>query len=484
MDGKAGWVVRPPGSGLFRILANRDLSWFKVLGELIDNSFDAASTRVEIEMYPKQFAVSDDGNGCRDILLIVQPAQRDSHETTKLGRYGIGAKDALAWIASEDGVISIASTYRGNRYSTIVDLRDYALSGWQLREPGVEGTANIRGTRIEVRNPVHRAPDGERLQELKDRISFFYSPAMQAGKQILIRTGASKKPITLTAFQYPEFDEVIDEILDVNGKKAHIRIGITKEGAQNPYPGIAYQHEWRVIKRSLNGEGCEGVSSARIFGTVQVMGNEWGLTTNKDNLRDADALYDAVQHRCAGLYAKVKTLHERIELDGLTQAVEAELGAMLPRIAAEPNKKAKREKTEELEGTVTPKETDQKHKKAARKQPGKTFSDTGCGGVTVSWNFLGPGKLGECLRNGDNLEVILNLDLPRILAARDSANIEVIAVFAALLVSDYVVNRLPITERKGFLLFEPAGYILENMARLLSGPCAGSKLHLFKKATA
>lgn len=482
MDGttNAGKVRRPPGPELYRILAHRDITWFKANAELIDNAFDAAATRCEIEMYGKQFSVSDDGNGCQDVLLIVQPAERSSHETTKSGAYGIGSKEALSWIASEDGRIWIASTYRNKRYSVKVDLAHYASHNWELDLPTIDDNPSLRGTRIEVPNPVHDPPVGERLEQLKTKLSFYYSPAMRAGKQILIRTGTPRKPITttLTPFQHPPFEEFIEDTLTVDGRKIQLLVGITKQGVTNAYPGLAYVHEWRVIKRSDNGEGCSGISTARIFGTVQIVGHEWTLTTDKANIVRADTLYQAVQERCRDLYAKVRTLAEKIELDSLKQAVNQELNAMLSFPRREPTLKAKRIKPENHSGPIVPVHSDRKHTRAEKLQRGNTFggASVSCGSAQVEWGFLGPGKIGECHRDGDTFRVTLNLDIPRITVERDNGDIRAAAWCAGLLIArNQASQREPLLEPQ-------SNEVFDNLARLMGGPCGG--LEIVKQVSA
>src|ERR1043166_2122677 len=470
---REGRITRPPTGDILKALANQHFTWFEVLAELIDNSFDAEAKHVEIEMYPKRFGITDDGVGCKDPALLVVLGERQAHSKTRLGRFGIGSKDAVLWIASHEGRVHIATTYKGMRRALSVDFADYAHQ-WQLDLPE-ENQSTLRGTSIEIPNPYRTY---QHIEQLKEKLMFYYAPGLQDGLQIVLRTGSSSKPQTdvLHPYVYAEFDTVIEDTLDINGKIAQLRVGITQENAINKYPGLAYQYEWRVIRRADRGEGCDGVSTARIFGTIRLLGDGWGLTKNKDNINDAEALYAAVQERCAPLYKQARDLSEKVTLDGLSPTLSAELTDMFVGIL-EPTKKARRGSRKEKTGTIEPKDTNRKHLHAADKQEGKSFPEQSCNSIRVSWLKMGPDKFGEF----SNWEVKLNVDLPRIALWRDSGNHDTLLLSAATLIADYCANN----DRGQTLLLAPCGKMLEILATLLNGPCVDREaITLIKKASA
>ena len=92
-----------PKTEILTALSQQNLKWEIVLAELVDNSLDAGASRVDIRLGPgKSLSIKDDGVGCKDIAVMVRPGDRQVHETTSLGRYGIGLKDAALFLRGMD----------------------------------------------------------------------------------------------------------------------------------------------------------------------------------------------------------------------------------------------------------------------------------------------------------------------------------------------------------------------------------------------
>ena len=104
----------PPHPHMLLSKRNANLTYQLVLGELIDNSLDAGANRVQvtIDLQKKQIIVEDDGNGCDNLTAMVQLGSHYVQNTTSLGRYGVGLKDAWIWCGN---VIEIDSVQDGCR---------------------------------------------------------------------------------------------------------------------------------------------------------------------------------------------------------------------------------------------------------------------------------------------------------------------------------------------------------------------------------
>ncbi len=78
---------------------NANMGWPIALSELIDNAFDAGATNVSIRFGPgKRVSVTDNGCGCDSPESMLTLGDHYRRKSTRLGRYGVGAKDAALWL--------------------------------------------------------------------------------------------------------------------------------------------------------------------------------------------------------------------------------------------------------------------------------------------------------------------------------------------------------------------------------------------------
>ena len=176
----------PDVHGTINAARSRGIPWRDVLGELIDNAFDAGATMVHITIDGKELSVEDNGRGCGDFAKMLTMGRHAPHETTKLGRYGVGFKDAAWWVG---GPTTIRTIHKGRVRTLRVDW-DH-LTGWRLPDPGDEPSDGSIGTRITFGRTIRRFPDGKAFSDLRDQIGYIYSPALKDGRQIGIRRGRS-----------------------------------------------------------------------------------------------------------------------------------------------------------------------------------------------------------------------------------------------------------------------------------------------------
>ncbi len=77
--------------------------------ELVDNAFDAAATRVWIELGRRSIAVADDGAGMEDINDAIRfgKGTKAQRRGGVLGRYGVGMTDALCKLGPRGEIITL-----------------------------------------------------------------------------------------------------------------------------------------------------------------------------------------------------------------------------------------------------------------------------------------------------------------------------------------------------------------------------------------
>ncbi len=164
-----------PDSHVIYALCNQNIPWWKAIAELVDNSFDAGATRVVVEAKKRVLTVTDDGRGIRDILSIARLGRHDQHDSTKLGMYGIGAKDA--WFSCAD-ILDVETVCDGKRSTLSISLPDLVKNNWECPDPLVSETNAHSGTRITL--PL-RAGKNMPSADAFNELAFVFTPALQSG---------------------------------------------------------------------------------------------------------------------------------------------------------------------------------------------------------------------------------------------------------------------------------------------------------------
>ncbi len=381
-----GINVTPDVRGTIMAMRNRTMPWSHILGELFDNAFDHGATRIDVTLNGRELAVYDDGTGCDDFAKMLRMGMHSRGPQTKLGRYGVGLKDAAWWVG---GPTTISTVSGGIERSGRVDWD--RMSTWMIPRPAEISTA-ARGTTI-CFNSIskdRRIPDGVRLDELLAELGFIYSPAIKNGRQIVFRRGRHPAKV-LTRHELPSLTDIIDTEISVEGRKARVHVGIVPDGVQNLRPGISYAHAFRVIFHSSL--GCGSLSSARIAGWV-MLGDGWSLARNKDDVSAyKDELGDAV-------FAAIRPIVEKAAHSALnlrSSSIAASLTSMFRGLVggAEENAKAKRNTAKNETGRVNPTGDGRPHKDAKNKQRGSRMRDLRAGQFSIEFRDLVDGSIAE-----------------------------------------------------------------------------------------
>lgn len=432
-----------PKVGILEAHAAQPLSFKTALAEWIDNALDADATHVAIEFGKSHrdtfVAVRDDGNGTANPERMVTLGDHSSHASTRLGRYGIGAKDAALWIGGTRSSVRITTVHNGKRRVLDTRWEEISAAGWQVNDPVLtDAVPGERGTTLTVTPIVRAVPMGKRWDELRAELGYLYSPALKAGKQITLRApGLRSKPELIERWRMPPLENVIDTSVVVAGKRARVYCGIVAAGHPNPRSGITYMHGFRVII-SATSRGCGTHSIARVCGFVELDGS-WKLAKNKDGIvADEDELYRAVESACLPVLTKASALGAMMHSHAFESAVADAVNSMLGNGVAsgEADAKARRRKGD-TEGTADPKQTGRRHRRAEREQDGSTFISRGRrSGVAIRIEHEHYGHA-ECLGEVKDPSIILNLDHPLIAAIHSESDVRATAIIVMhLLASD------------------------------------------------
>jgi hypothetical protein len=396
-----------------RRYANASLGWKKALSELIDNAFDANSTRVDIEILKGSIAISDDGVGMPDpaVLLTLHASQK--HVSTRLGRWGVGGIQALLWMGGERATMQVTTTHDDVQRTLRADYGRMLDSGvFDAPDPrvGIGG----QGTNIRVSWDYRsRQLNAKLLQNVLRELAYTYSYALERGRTISVTF--NNETVSVDVFRRPALSHEIAHEIDLGGRKAILAAGVVAIGEPNPYPGVHYRYDFRVIESDASWP-------TRLYAEVSV-GDGWELSQNKDEVAFADELRAAV----GGLLEPLAVIAEedeiRLESHLFESRINDRLNLMLGTTA-----KAKRLPKHNESGAITPVESGQEHKRAQRTQPGGRMRSSG--GYAIK--FARQGDQGRIARvNGR--ACIFDLDVDVVRRWREDANEDVFITSAIAL---------------------------------------------------
>lgn len=372
-------AVFAPKPHILSALSNQNLPWWKCLAELIDNSFDHGADRVEIieDTKKRTVTICDNGKGIESIVSAISLGDSKPTGSSRVGRYGIGLKDA--WLSTGDR-IDINTIRSGIRSVISLDVSSFD-DNWNGPDPTSEPTQDKSGTRISLHvRKTRNMPD----DKVFEKLSWVFSPGLLGGKQIVRIKNDARKPIKPVCL--PELVESVQDSFLVDGKHVSIHIGITKPDAKKFGNAFYFAHLHRIIDDSSL--GSKGMSCQNMAGLV-TLGDGWQFSKNKDSMTDSqDELEDAIYQRIKHLLGKAESLSRDVE----SAQIRGELEKVLNDALSETKREARTHRKESI-GTVEPKYTGRKRTTAEKiheNMPGSVITATGrrASGIRIDWSTL------------------------------------------------------------------------------------------------
>jgi hypothetical protein len=418
-----------PHPHALRAQSRQNLSWYIVLGELIDNGFDHGATRVVITSSGKAVEVQDDGRGIADLRSALTIGNHTPSDTTSVGMYGVGLKDA--WFSTGDQ-ISVVSVHKGIESSVSLNINDFLPPDWKAPAPKLRETCATSGTLIRLHlRPRKHLP----RSDVWNTLSWVFSPVLRMGKQIVIKEGGKKRP--LAAMELPPLSDLITAHLTVAGKPVDIEVGITQEGVRVFRGPFWIQYGHRIIDGSSI--GAQGYSTDRLGGRI-ILGKGWALTKNKDDLADfSDELADAIAEAIKPLLVKANDLSEQIESTALTSEIECAINEGMMSAVRESRNSG------ESSGTIPPAATGRKRRNAAkvnREKPGsvddKNTKPRAKRGINFGWTHLDEHIAGKYDRYASRVD--LNIEHKFVASMKAAGNKDALKAIAISVLAHYLAN--------------------------------------------
>lgn len=424
-------VSYAPTPHVLRSYCNSNLPWWKALAELIDNSFDHGATRIVISAAKGIVEVQDDGCGMKSIVSALTLGDHAPSATTKLGMYGVGLKDA--WLSVGDKIE--VTTVRGGVESWLMLDMNELDRNFLGPVPTSKESVAASGTTIRLYLRKRRNLPGN---DVWSSLAWAFTPALEAGRQIVRRDGSMKKR-PLAPVKLPPLTDRVTEQFDVDGKPVSIDIGIMADGQKLERGPFWIQYGHRIIRDASI--GAKAYSTLRVAGMI-VLGKGWSLSKNKDDLADySEELGDAIHQRIKSLLERAEKLTQDIE----SEALKSELESMINSAIGEARKES-RQSPKESTGPILPGDTGRKRKRAAKihlDQPDSVNASDGSKskkrrGISVGWCYLADDAMGRY--DGLSNRVDLNLEHPYVKAVKQTSNTPALYAIALALVAEYACN--------------------------------------------
>lgn len=355
------------------ILARRamPLGWNRALCELLDNAKDAGATCVVIDFTrPKCLTIRDNGSGCEDLLVMLSEGRRrDSGRAGRplIGRHGVGAKDAVMWIARKTTIISVRD---GFSRTVTVDWEELARQEtWDIDDPRVTESSQPNGTTIILEGVEQPAPNS--WDDLAAHLGSRYEPALRDGVFRIVIKASRRGEIPVKTPDEPHLDHGEDAILEFsNSRSARIRMGILSRPEQRCLAGVTFAMEaGRVI--SSRSSFAQGNEAAPGFYAYITLCGRWSFSRNKDGVdRKNDKELEDALSLCSGfqrLLAKARNDAKDRDLEEANLLLSLMHGRLAGRAKAKRSSRTGKHKRARPTGKGSP------HRRAAVEQPGDTF---------------------------------------------------------------------------------------------------------------
>lgn len=361
--------ICPHTNTIHAIRQNHTKPFYIMCAELIDNSLDANARNVHLDLSQKdRLVVRDDGIGLPSMAAIFRLGERAGHATTRSGRFAIGTKESAICLGSRFEVTSVRDGLKQIAYADWDAIM--AHGQWEIDDPVITPVppSESTGVEITIRGLIRRKPP---TKELLEQFSRLYGLILSVPNPPRITLYDGKALHQVIATPLPDMKSAINFTVDLPHSKAlSITAGLLIRPEDMRLEGITIVLEGSRMVASKTRLGLPGATPG-LYGLVRLRGTSWEVARNKDGIseRDADLIADIIRQRCSELIDLARKQNQMLHL--------AEMQITLQRtctLIKQERRKARRLSPVNAVGTIEPKHTSQRHKRANNHQPGDTFT--------------------------------------------------------------------------------------------------------------
>lgn len=325
-----------PHPNLLKSLRGEKTDYVKLIGEGVDNAFDAGAEAVKITFTPDEISFTDNGSGItRDrISALFSLGEHGQMTTTQLGRFGIGIKSQAVNCGD---VLIIDSISRDGHVSAKANWRNVVKNGrWEIDDPwwqpylvDAQHGTTIRITELRTEPKINE-------EKVANDLALRFHPALVEGRQILLNGSPISK------VDEPAMEDIVAATIALSGgRSAHLRAGILVHPGKLHHVHVSYRHRVIIPGSPIGCRDYGGIN--KLFARVRISG-PWHLGKFKDELSDTEEqeeLEEAVFEQLRPLLEKVNSASFDARVHQMAQLVNEGLPSQLrvrPKAQAEPGK--------------------------------------------------------------------------------------------------------------------------------------------------
>lgn len=334
---------RPPKASLLNAFRAERVDHALVIGEAVDNCFDAEARQVVIRYDDRAISFRDDGIGLNEERLdaLLTLGGHAKMPSTALGRYGIGIKIQAVNAGNLLQVDSTAVDKDGYAQNFVieVDWLKIERTDWDFPEPKSKPTlvGAATGTLIQI---SHLRPAIRRSNaQIVDDIARRFHPALSQGAVILFND------LQVPLLAEPELIDRVERALVFGERRADIVAGILRDPSKLWGVNIAYRHRTIMMNDTFGTDDFGGVTKMFARITLSDTDNEWTrwhLGRFKDQIADQrqnDELEEAVAQILKPILEKCQSQAFDARIDGIEEWINLNLPP--DKVAARPKRKKK-----------------------------------------------------------------------------------------------------------------------------------------------
>lgn len=418
---------------LIKSMLNSGMAPVDAFGELIDNSFDAKATTVNVDYdaAEKVIVVADDGVGA-NAEAIVHPGMHDADGRNTSGRFGTGAKDAITCLGPMAEVVS----YRGGVKRWVsVDYQECLQRGkYVARRESSKADHSLHGTTIRIMG-VHK---NIHIRRIADSVAKVFGPAIRGGRNVVLLGSP------LIAPQLPEVEDRRDGSGEFKGKLYSWWAGILPSSSSED-GGWRFEFKHRELRQTQNNRayGCGSKSIARFYGRISLIepddaaeDQRWGVDKHKQSAAEIEEL-------CELIFPEIEELLEKADSEH-TLEIETEIAADVSEMLNDAFKTRKKEKRKPTDGATgiaaKPAFTGRRRTRAANVQDGEGSITHGGKSASKEFDikFIEKDFFGEVVGNRKSSTVYFGKN--HRYWQEFKSNLDVVAAWAMAMLAGYAVT--------------------------------------------
>lgn len=295
-----------PDTSLMEKISKTGYSFTEIIAEFIDNSIDAFSTKILVDIYQDLVKVVDNGIGMsRDELINAFKLGKCNKQNTKLGMYGLGLKAAAISLGNYFEVITVERG-KNKAWRICWDQKSWQhTNGWKIPINECDVPKEIRNGGTIIRVKELKVKTGNKIAPLKTEIGQRFAHYLKRDVTVLVNNNKCKaKEPQLIKGSVKQIKIVTIHGI-INGW-----VGLMTSSSQKNQYGFSTFRYNRMITYFDKFGFKPHSSKARVYGELHM--DYIPVTVNKRGWEQSSPLYEEAWNL---VYAEIKdTVNESIKM--------------------------------------------------------------------------------------------------------------------------------------------------------------------------